>query len=45
MAKMLHRIWDVVWSAGKQYTAPNAAADAILNMQFYRDIIEGPKPT
>jgi len=35
----------VVIREGKQYTASNAADEAILNEHFYRDDIEEPKPT
>jgi hypothetical protein len=35
----------VVFREGKKYTAPNAVDEAILNEHFYRDVIEGPRPT
>jgi hypothetical protein len=42
---MLHRTRDVVFRDGKQYTAPNAADEAILNNHFYRDVIVERTPT
>ena len=45
LAKMLHRSRDVVFREGKQYTAPNAADEAISNEHFYRDVIVEPTPT
>jgi hypothetical protein len=34
----------VVSREGKRYTASNVADEAILNEDFYRDVIEEPKP-
>jgi hypothetical protein len=45
LARTLHRSRDVVFRAGKRYTAPNAADEAILNKHFYRDVIVEPTPT
>ena len=44
LAETLHRSRDVVFREGKQYTALNAADEAILNEHFYRDVIEEPIP-
>jgi len=44
LGKTLHHSRDVVFREGKQYTAPNAADEAILNEHFYSDDIEGSKP-
>jgi hypothetical protein len=41
---MLHRSQHVVFREGRQYTAPNAADEAILNEHFYRDVIKETKP-
>jgi len=45
LAKTLHHSRDPVFREGKQFTAPNAADEAILNEHFYRDVIVGPTPT
>jgi len=42
---MVHHSRDVAFREGKQYTAPNAADEVILNEHFYSDVIEEPKPT
>jgi hypothetical protein len=44
VAATLHCSQDVVFREGKQYPAPNAADEAILNEHFYRDVIKEPKP-
>jgi hypothetical protein len=44
LARTLYRSRDVVSREGKRYTAPNAAAEAILNEHFYREVIKEPKP-
>jgi hypothetical protein len=40
-----HRSQDILFREGTQYTAPNAADNAIWNHHFYRHVIEEPKPT
>jgi len=45
LSKTHHCSGDVVFREGKRYTAPNAAARAILNDHFYRDVIVEPTPT
>jgi len=45
LAKKLHCSRDGVFRERKQYTAPNAADEAILNEHFYRDVIEEPTPS
>ena len=45
LARTLHCYRDVVFTEGKQYTAPNVADDAILHAHFYSDFIDEPKPT
>jgi hypothetical protein len=44
-AKPLPRSRDVVFRHWKRYTAPNADDEVILNLHFYRDFLEQPKPT
>lgn len=43
LAKTLHHSQHIVFRDGKWYTAPNAAAEAILNEDFYRDVFGEPK--
>jgi len=45
LAKTLHCSRYVVFREHKQYTAPNAPDEAILNEHFYRDVTVEPTPT
>jgi len=45
LAKTHHHSRDVVIGEGKLYTAPNAADEAILNEDIYRDVIKQPNRT
>jgi hypothetical protein len=45
LVKMLHHCRDVVIREGKRYTALNAADMAIINEDFYREVIVEPAPT
>jgi hypothetical protein len=45
LAKMLHHSRDEILREGKQYTAPNATDEAILNKHFYIDVLVEQTPT